>query len=185
MISVNLSSKQFLHVELATEIGRLLGEVGLDPHSLKLEITESAIMDYPESAAAILAHLRALGVQVCIDDFGTGDSSLNYLHRFPVDTLKIDRSFVLHMDHDEENRQIIQSIVALAHNLALDVIAEGVETAAQQDQLAALNCEYGQGYFFSTPIDSEAAEVMLTAQARTARAVNSEPHSTGAPAAGV
>ncbi len=185
MISVNLSSKQFLHAELATEIERLLGEVGLDPHSLKLEITESAIMDDPESAAAMLAHLRALGVQVCIDDFGTGYSSLNYLHRFPVDTLKIDRSFVLHMDHAEENRQIIQSIVALAHNLALDVIAEGVETAAQQDQLTALNCEYGQGYFFSTPVDSAAAEVMLTAQSRSARAVNSSPDSTGAPTVGV
>ena len=184
VISVNLSSKQFLQGELATEIERLLAEVGLDPRSLKLEITESAIMGDPESAAVMLAHLRGLGVQVCIDDFGTGYSSLNYLHRFPVDTLKIDRSFVLHMDHAEENRQIIQSIVALAHNLALDVIAEGVETAAQQHQLAALNCEYGQGFFFSTPVDSSAAEAMLMAEPRSSGAVNLLPNSTGVPAEG-
>jgi diguanylate cyclase (GGDEF)-like protein/PAS domain S-box-containing protein len=174
MVSVNLSSKQFLQAELAAEIERLLGETGLDPHSLKLEITETVIMDDPESASGMLAHLRALGVQVCIDDFGTGYSSLNYLHRIPVDTLKIDRSFVRQMDSAEENMQIVQSIVGLAHNLAIDVIAEGVETEAQRDQLAALDCEYGQGYLFSRPVDRAAAEAFLSAHLRRAGAVSTQ-----------
>jgi EAL domain-containing protein (putative c-di-GMP-specific phosphodiesterase class I) len=168
---VNLSSKQFLQVELAEEVERILGETGLDPHSLKLEITETAIMDDPDSASVMLARLRDLGVQVCIDDFGTGYSSLNYLHRFPVDTLKIDRSFVRQMEHAGENMQIVQSIVDLAHNLAIDVIAEGVETEAQFRQLAALNCEYGQGYFFSRPVDSTAAEAFLATHVRGGGAV--------------
>ncbi|MBV9848852.1 MAG: EAL domain-containing protein, partial [Armatimonadetes bacterium] len=169
-ISVNFSSKQFLQVDLAREVERILSETGLDPHSLKLEITESAIMDDPKAAAVLLAHLRDLGVQVCIDDFGTGYCSLNYLHQFPIDTLKIDRSFVRQMEEAEENRQIVQSIVVLAHNLALDVIAEGVETEAQRHRLASLNCEYGQGFLFSKPVDSAAAAAFLAAHWRTAGA---------------
>ncbi len=163
-ISVNLSSKQFLQADLAAEIKRLLSQVGLDPHYLKLEITESAIMDDPDAASVMLADLRALGIQVCIDDFGTGYSSLNYLHRFAVDTLKIDQSFVQQMGNAEENMQIVQSIVGLAHNLSIDVIAEGVETEGQRRCLASLNCEYGQGYFFSRPMDKEAAEDLLAAK---------------------
>ena len=165
-ISVNLSSKQFLQLDLATEIKRLLGDVGLDPRCLKLEITESAIMDDPDSASKMLAELRALGIQVCIDDFGTGYSSLNYLHRFAVDTLKIDRSFIQQMDGAEENLQIVQSIICLAHNLSIDVIAEGVETEAQRSRLAALSCEYGQGYYFSRPIDSATAQKLLAGRAQ-------------------
>jgi EAL domain-containing protein (putative c-di-GMP-specific phosphodiesterase class I) len=165
-ISVNLSSKQFLQLDLAAAIKRLLSDVGLAPRTLKLEITESAIMDDPDSASTMLAELRALGVQVCIDDFGTGYSSLNYLHRFAVDTLKIDRSFVQQMDDAEENMQIVQSIVGLAHNLSIDVIAEGVETEAQRSRLAALSCEYGQGYYFSRPVDSAAARELLAAGAQ-------------------
>ena len=120
-------------------------------------------MGDPDSASAMLAHLRGLGIQVGIDDFGTGYSSLSYLHRFPIDTVKIDRSFVRQMDASVENMQIVQSIVGLAHNLSMDVIAEGVETEAQQNQLAALGCEYGQGYYFSRPVDSAAAAALLTA----------------------
>jgi diguanylate cyclase (GGDEF)-like protein/PAS domain S-box-containing protein len=173
-ISVNLSSKQFLQADLAAEVQHLLYETGLDPRSLKLEITESAIMGDPDVTSGNLAHLRAVGVQVCIDDFGTGYSSLNYLHRFPVNTLKIDRSFVRQMDDTEENMQIVQSIVGLAHILSIDVIAEGVETEAQRHKLAALNCEYGQGFYFSRPIDSEAAEAFLSAHARSAGALNAQ-----------
>jgi diguanylate cyclase (GGDEF)-like protein/PAS domain S-box-containing protein len=172
VISVNLSSKQFLQADLTAEVQRLLCETGLDPRTLKLEITESAIMDDPGVASGKLARLRAVGVQMCIDDFGTGYSSLNYLHRFPVDTLKIDRSFVRQMDDTEENLQIVQSIVGLAHVLAIDVIAEGVETEAQRHKLAALNCEYGQGYFFSRPVDSAAAEAFLSAHARSVGTLN-------------
>jgi diguanylate cyclase (GGDEF)-like protein/PAS domain S-box-containing protein len=162
-ISVNLSSKQFSQVDLVPEIARLLSDTGLIPRSLKLEITESAIMERSEDATQKLAQLRALGAQVCIDDFGTGYSSLNYLHRFAVDTLKIDRSFVEQMDVADENMQIVKSIVKLAHILAIDVIAEGVETDAQRNKLAALGCEYGQGYFFSKPVDCRSAEAFMFA----------------------
>jgi diguanylate cyclase (GGDEF)-like protein/PAS domain S-box-containing protein len=161
MVSVNLSCKQFLQTDLAARVEKVLKEVGLDPRSLKLEITESAIVDDPESAAAMLERLRDMGIHVGLDDFGTGYSSLNYLHRFPIDTLKIDRSFVRQMLEADENLQVVQSIVALAHNLSMDVIAEGVETDAQRHQLVALNCEYGQGFFFSRPVDSAAAEALL------------------------
>jgi EAL domain-containing protein (putative c-di-GMP-specific phosphodiesterase class I) len=163
MVSVNLSCKQFLQNDLAERIEQVLDEIGFDPSSLKLEITESAIMDDPDAAAAVLTRLRALGIKVGLDDFGTGYSSLNYLHRFPMDTLKIDRSFVNQMDIAEENRQVVQTIVGLAHNLAMDVIAEGIETEEQRHQLAMLNCEYGQGYFFSKPIDAAKAEQFLEA----------------------
>jgi diguanylate cyclase (GGDEF)-like protein len=166
MVSVNLSSKQFLQSDLPDRIEQLLGETGLDPGSLKLEITESAIMKDPESASTILARLRTLGVRVGLDDFGTGYSSLSYLHRFPIDTLKIDRSFIRQMDTTEENLQIVKTIVGLAHNLAMDVIAEGVETEGQRRRLAALDCEYAQGYYFSSPGDSAAAEAFLAARTK-------------------
>jgi diguanylate cyclase (GGDEF)-like protein/PAS domain S-box-containing protein len=161
VVSVNISTKQFSHADLAADVERAVRETGLDPRTLKLEITESAIVDDAEVAAQKLERLRALGVHVCIDDFGTGYSSLNYLHRFPVDGLKIDRSFICQMEEADESMQIVQSIVGLAHNLAIEVVAEGVETEAQRLKLAALDCEYGQGYYFSAPVDSEAAEAFL------------------------
>ena len=158
-----------MQIDLAPRIVDLLAEIGLDPRCLKLEITESAIMDDPESASQMLDRSAHLGVQVGLDDFGTGYSSLSYLHRFPIDTLKIDRSFVCQMDDAEKNRQIVQSIVGLAHNLSMDVVAEGVETADQERQLTALGCEYGQGYFYSRPVDSVAATRLLAdAQQKTA-----------------
>jgi EAL domain-containing protein (putative c-di-GMP-specific phosphodiesterase class I) len=120
-------------------------------------------MDDPEAAAAMLARLRALGVRVSIDDFGTGHSSLSYLHRFPIDTLKIDRSFVARMDGTAEGAGIIQTILALAHGLNIGVIAEGVETAEQRAFLASLACEYAQGYYFSRPVNPAAAAAMLEA----------------------
>ena len=115
-------------------------------------------MNDPESAAAMLARLRDLGVQVSIDDFGTGYSSLSYLQQFPIDTLKIDRSFVQQDGSTSKDREIVQAIVTLAHNLDLDVVAEGVETIHQRDQLETLGCEYGQGFYFSRPVDGAAAE---------------------------
>ena len=159
-MSVNFSSKQFAEVGLMQQIEQTIQAMDLQTSGLKLEITESAIMENAKATAAKLLQLKALGIQLSIDDFGTGYSSLSYLHRFPVDTLKVDRSFVSSLDH-HENFQIIQTITILAQNLGMTVVAEGVETAEQAAQLRALGCEYGQGYFFSRPVDAHAAEVLL------------------------
>lgn len=164
-VSVNLSSKEFLQPNLTQKISQILQETDLDARSLKLEITESAIMENAETTAAMLLQLKMLGVQLYIDDFGTGYSSLSYLHRFSVDALKIDRSFVSRMGVDEESdpegTSIIQTIVTLAHNLNMDIVAEGIETVEQLVQLRELRCEYGQGYFFSKPLDSKAMGALI------------------------
>jgi diguanylate cyclase (GGDEF)-like protein/PAS domain S-box-containing protein len=151
-VSVNLSVKQFNQPGLVAEIARLLEEFKLPPRCLKLEITESVFSDNLEAAVELLKQLRNLGVQLSIDDFGTGYSSLSYLQRFPVDTLKIDRSFVTQMMENEENLAIVRTIVALAQNLGMDVVAEGVETEDQLALLRKLECENGQGFLFSTPL---------------------------------
>jgi len=163
-VSVNLSGKQFMQRDLIQQIGRVLQETGLDARCLWLEITESVIMEHAESTVALLSQLKTLGVELDIDDFGTGYSSLGYLNRFPVDKLKVDRSFVSGMCVNEECAEIVRTILILASNLGMDVIAEGVETAEQLAQLRALKCKYGQGYFFFKPADGEAAEAMLAAQ---------------------
>ncbi|MCL1471549.1 GGDEF domain-containing response regulator [Argonema antarcticum] len=160
-ISVNLCSKHFAQSNLIEQIDRVLQDTGLDASSLKLEITESAIIENAESAAATLSQLRALGIQLSIDDFGTGYSSLSYLHRFPVNTLKIDRSFINNMGEDRESSEIVRTIVMLAHNLGIDVIAEGIETRQQLVKLRELQCEYGQGYLFSRPLPSPEAEQLI------------------------
>jgi len=171
-ISVNLSGKQFLQPDLLPQINRVLQETGLDTSSLKLEITESVIIEYTESITAILLELRAQGIQLYIDDFGTGYSSLSRLHQFPINRLKIDRSFVSRM-HPNGNHTlqsdaleatpIVRTIITLADNLGMNVTAEGVETAQQLAQLKALGCECGQGYFFSRPIESNMVDAMLAA----------------------
>jgi EAL domain-containing protein (putative c-di-GMP-specific phosphodiesterase class I) len=132
-----------------------LQEFQLPPRCLKLEITESVFSDNLDAAVGLLTQLRELGVQLSIDDFGTGYSSLSYLQRFPIDTLKIDRSFVTQMMENEENLAIVRTIVALAQNLGMDVVAEGVETEDQLRLLRKLECENGQGYLFSTPLDTQ------------------------------
>jgi diguanylate cyclase (GGDEF)-like protein/PAS domain S-box-containing protein len=151
-ISVNLSVKQFNQPGLVENIAGLLERFQLPPRCLKLEITESVFSDNIEAAVGLLMQLRELGVQLSIDDFGTGYSSLSYLQRFPIDTLKIDRSFVTQMMENEENLAIVRTIVALAQNLGMDVVAEGVETEDQLKLLKKLECENGQGYLFSTPL---------------------------------
>ena len=163
-ISVNLSDKQFSQPNLSKQIEKILHETSLDPRSLKVEITESVIMENAESATTMLSQLRSLGVQLYMDDFGTGYSSLSYLHRFPLDMLKIDRSFVSRMGVDDENSEIVRAIVTLAHNLSMNVTAEGVETTEQLALLQVLKCEYGQGYFFSKPVDAEAAAALIAKQ---------------------
>jgi EAL domain-containing protein (putative c-di-GMP-specific phosphodiesterase class I) len=156
-ISVNLSAKFFVRPDLIERIDEILRESGLEPQNLRLEITESQIIDNVESAVQVLSQLKAKGIHLSMDDFGTGYSSLSYLHRLPVDTLKIDRSFVSQLGPSGENSEIIRTIVLLARNLGLDVVAEGVETAAQLTQLQVIGCEYGQGYFFSRPLDAQSA----------------------------
>ena len=151
-VSVNLSVKQFNQPGLVENIASLLGQFELPPRCLKLEITESVFSDNIEAAVGLLTELRDLGVQLSIDDFGTGYSSLSYLQRFPIDTLKIDRSFVTQMMENEENLAIVRTIVALAQNLGMDVVAEGVETEDQLTLLRKLECENGQGFLFSTPL---------------------------------
>lgn len=160
-ISVNLSSKQFLQSDLVEQISQILRETRLDASSLKLEITESAIMQNTESATAMLLELRAKNIQLCLDDFGTGYSSLSYLHRFPIHTLKIDKSFVSRIGYENDHTEIVRAIIALAHALGMDAIAEGIEDATQLSQLRALNCEYGQGYYFSRPVNAETAGQLL------------------------
>ena len=160
-IGVNLSVGQFAQPDLIENIDKILWEMKLDSQNLKLEITESAIMDNAELATKILGKIQQRQIQLSIDDFGTGYSSLSYLHRFPVNTLKIDRSFVNRIGENGENIEIVQAIVTLAHNLGMTVIAEGVETANQLAFLQALGCEEGQGYFFSKPLPAELVEGIL------------------------
>jgi diguanylate cyclase (GGDEF)-like protein len=161
MVSVNLSGQQFNQPDLVEFIESTLTTTGLEGRSLKLEITESVAMSDVETAITMLERLKALELQLSIDDFGTGYSSLSYLHRFPVTTLKVDRSFVSRMDDNSDNAVIVQAIVGLAQNLGMNVIAEGVETAAQLTKLHALQCEYGQGYLFSKPVPVKDAENLL------------------------
>jgi diguanylate cyclase (GGDEF)-like protein/PAS domain S-box-containing protein len=160
-ISVNLSVKQFSQPDLVEKVASILGETKLNAKHLKLEITESAVMENVEDATDILTRLRHLGLQISMDDFGTGYSSLSHLRRFPIDTLKVDRSFVTQMVEDEENAEIVRTIIGLAQNLGMDVVAEGVETPEQIETLKSLGCEYGQGYFFSKPLDFQRAEQFI------------------------
>ena len=165
-VSVNLSVKQFNQPGLVENIARALKETKRAPHCLKLEITESAFSDDVEGAVQLLMQLYALGVQLSIDDFGTGYSSLSYLQRFPINTLKIDRSFVTRMVESEENTQIVRTIVSLGKNLGMDVVAEGVETEEQVALLRQLECENGQGYLFSSPLEASQAEQYISALVR-------------------
>ncbi|MEG4289005.1 EAL domain-containing protein [Microcoleus sp. C2C3] len=171
-VSVNLSVKQFSQPDLIEYIDQVLAESHLDGRSLKLEITESVLIENSESVTAMLVQLRARNIDLCIDDFGTGYSSLSYLHRFPTNTLKIDRSFVSRMGGDFalgkgaiDPTEIVRSIVTLSHNLGMDVVAEGVEEASQLSILKKLKCEYAQGYFFSKPVDSQTAAGLIRQQA--------------------
>ena len=157
-MSVNLSGKQVTESSLVSQIGEILEETHVEARHLKLEITESVVMENAELAAQLFKRLKALGVQLSIDDFGTGYSSLGYLHRFPVDTLKIDRSFVGRIGEKAENIEIVRTIVSLADNMGMAVVAEGVETLGQLAQLRKLNCLYGQGFLFSRPVDAASVD---------------------------
>jgi len=151
-ISVNLSVRQFSCPTLLADIDRILAETAVNPARLKLEITESAIMENAEVAITLMEQLRLRQIQISIDDFGTGYSSLGYLHRFPVDTLKIDRSFVHQIQAGSRNYQVVNTIITLSKQLELAVVAEGIETKEQLQWLQQLGCEFGQGYLFSKPL---------------------------------
>jgi EAL domain-containing protein (putative c-di-GMP-specific phosphodiesterase class I) len=160
-VSVNLSAKQCAQTDLVQRVAGILQNTGLDASSLKLELTESMIVEDAASTATTLSELRALGVQVQIDDFGTGYSSLSYLQRLPIDTLKIDRTFVSRIGKDGNGSEIVRTILALAHDLGMKVVAEGIETDEQLSKLKSMECEYGQGYLFTKPIDSQTARTWL------------------------
>jgi EAL domain-containing protein (putative c-di-GMP-specific phosphodiesterase class I) len=151
-VSVNLSARQFQQRDIARLVTSVLEETGLEPKYLELELTESTIMRNAEEAITMLAELSALGIGIAIDDFGTGYSSLAYLKRFPVHRLKIDRSFVADIGTCGDDETITSAIIALAHSLELQVIAEGVETSAQHEFLRARDCDEMQGYYFSRPM---------------------------------
>ncbi len=162
-ICINFCSQHFAQPNLVAEINAVLQETNLAAQNLKLEITENAIIENEQSVTQMLLQLKALGIKLAIDDFGTGYSSLGRLHSFPINILKIDRSFIANSGTEIGNLAIVETIITLAHSLGMEVTAEGVETAEQLARLRELNCEYGQGYFFAEALDSKAAETLIVA----------------------
>ena len=163
-ISINLCNNHFTQLNLIEQISQILQQTNLDSRSLKLEITENVFLENGETVIDTLRQLRSLGIELAIDDFGTGYSSLGRLNHFPINTLKIDRSFVSKMGIESGNLEIVEMLIMLAQKLGVEVIAEGVETAEQLAQLRALKCQYGQGYFFSHPLDNKTAEALIMAK---------------------
>ena len=164
-ISVNLSGKHFKQATLISDIKEILFETGMHPHFLKMEITETIVMEDTAIAIEMLKQLKGIGAQISIDDFGTGYSSLSYLHRFPFDTIKIDRSFVSRMTKDKESLSIVKTITTLANELGKAVVAEGIEKKEDWKLLTKIGCEYGQGYLFSKPVDKLSAGELLKTDA--------------------
>jgi EAL domain-containing protein (putative c-di-GMP-specific phosphodiesterase class I) len=153
-VAVNLSARQFHRTDIVGTVDTVIREAGLEPGLLELELTESMSIDCPERSADLMGRLRALGVTLSIDDFGTGYSSLSYLKRLPVDKLKIDRSFVQDMHQSAESMAMVKAIIAMAHSLRLEVIAEGVELQEQLDALSAAGCDQIQGFYYSQPLSA-------------------------------
>jgi diguanylate cyclase (GGDEF)-like protein len=175
-ISVNLSARQLQQAGLVEEIAAVLRDTRLDPGALRLEITETVVMHDAPTTLAKLEALKALGIQLAIDDFGTGYSSLGYLKRFPVDTLKIDRSFVKGIGGNVEDSAIVRAVITVAKSLNLSVTAEGIETAEQLEHLRALGCDHGQGYYFAKPMASDRVPALLMATAPWGAATATNGH---------
>ncbi|MBW2454696.1 MAG: GGDEF and EAL domain-containing protein [Deltaproteobacteria bacterium] len=163
-VSVNLSAKQLAEEDLTRQVEAALTESGLGAENLKLEVTETAVLENRDVAAQAIGKLKEQGVRISLDDFGTGYSSFSYLYQLPYDTLKIDRSFVSRIGETGQSTEIVHAIIVLAHNLRMDVVAEGVETAAQAAQLNTMWCEFAQGYYFAKPVDAEAATALIAAR---------------------
>jgi EAL domain-containing protein (putative c-di-GMP-specific phosphodiesterase class I) len=165
-MSVNLSARQFVQLDLVDEVAAILADTGLDPGALEIEITESVLMDQSEAGIRTLRRLRELGVRLVLDDFGTGYSSLSYLKHLPLDTIKIDRTFVAGLS-GVTDRSIVEAVVALARGLRIGVVAEGIETEIQRGILRDIGCDVGQGYLFSRPLPAdEAARLLLVRRLR-------------------
>jgi predicted signal transduction protein with EAL and GGDEF domain len=167
-MSVNFSSRQFSQHDLVQQVWQVISDTRVVPGTVSLEITESVTMDDTERTAGILSEMAALGIRLSIDDFGTGFSSLSYLHRFPILVLKIDRSFIARIEVDRESLAIVRTIVNLARDLGMEVVAEGIETEGQAIHLRALECRFGQRYLFSRPLDETAAHTLLQSQSSNA-----------------
>jgi diguanylate cyclase (GGDEF)-like protein len=165
-LAVNLSIKQFAKPGLDERLAEVLAETGLAAERLALEVTESIVIDQPEATTVLLASLKGLGVKVHMDDFGTGYSSLSYLHQLPLDGLKVDRAFVSRMDHDERSRQLVHTVLQLARSIGLTAVAEGVTTPEQLAELRRLDCEFGQGYLFSQPLDPDEMGALIASGPR-------------------
>lgn len=179
-ISVNLSAKQLDQSDLVEQVKAVLEDTGLDPRCLKLEITESVLMDNPQVVIGKLERLKALGVKLAIDDFGTGYSSLAYLHQFPIDTLKIDRSFISGIQCLGKESEIVRTIVSLAHGMGMDVVAEGVETSEQIGRLTGLKCEFGQGFIFSRPVSAAESKIFIELAPMGKAAASASAHTSPA-----
>ncbi|MFQ5484077.1 MAG: EAL domain-containing protein [Desulfobacterales bacterium] len=160
-VSVNASTRQLFEPEFIEKIPSVLQKTGIDPKYIHLEITETLLMENPDLATITLNKIKEMGIKLVIDDFGTGYSSLSYLHRFPIQTLKIDRSFVITMLENTGSMEIVRAVAGLAHNLGIEIIAEGVETREQLSQVCDLKCDYAQGYHFSRPIPISVALKLL------------------------
>ena len=160
-----MSARQLAQAELPEIVRQVLAETGLSAGDLAIEITETALIEDSSVPAASLRELRSLGVKILLDDFGTGYSSLSHLQRFPIDALKIDRSFVMHLGAGEDNRAIVRAIAAMANALGLEVVAEGVETAEQAAEAQALGCGLAQGYYFARPAPPAEIESLILASA--------------------
>lgn len=160
-LSINLSNRQFGQADLISQIEAALRETQVNSSCVRLEITESIVMGDVDSAIDLMLKLKSLDLKLAIDDFGTGYSSLSYLHRFPMDTLKVDQSFVGRLEKSDEDRAIINTILTLGLKLGMEVVAEGIETAAQVAILCQEGCNYGQGYFFAKPLTAANALDLL------------------------
>ncbi|MGK7946111.1 MAG: putative bifunctional diguanylate cyclase/phosphodiesterase [Microcystaceae cyanobacterium] len=160
-LSLNLSVKQLSQSNLVENVKNMIQEIGINSHHVKLEITESSIMENPEKACSVLNEFKALGIKISLDDFGTGYSSLSYLHRFPIDILKIDRSFIKDITEKTDKLRLTQIIIELANHFGMEVIAEGIETPEQVEQLQQLGCQFGQGYYFDRPLTTEQAKNLI------------------------
>ncbi len=171
-VTVNVSVRQFADARLVNDLQDALEQTGIDPSHLQLEITEKVASVDPKLTVTVLSHLKHMGVGVILDDFGTGSTSLRGLRQFPIDALKIDRSLIREMQSDRATADIVELIIALTHKMSLKAIAEGIETSKQMESLLALGCEYGQGYYFSQPLDAKGAQTFMRQQVAAGRTAN-------------